>query len=601
MARSTKVVALVGVGFIGLILLAAVLAPVLAEHPPNTTTGLAFEEPSANHPLGTDDLGRDLWSQLLFGARISLAVGLIAAVIATVLGTFVALLAGYRGGVIDAVLMRIVDLVLSLPFLVLVLVLVTYFGRGLSVTIVLIAGVLWARPARLLRGQVLKVKEFEHVVAAEAMGASLWRILGRHILPRLTPLVSSQFVRAAAVAVIVQSGIAFLGLGDPSSVSWGATLSFANIASAILTDAWKWWILPPGLALTVLIVGFAFVGYAAEEWADPRLTSYGYQRGMRRTLPPHPAASVGDGESLAVRNLTVRYETEPPVLAATSVDLRTRTGRILGMVGESGSGKSTLAMAIAGLLSPPGRIVEGEVVLGDTDLRRLGRVGLTKLRGRRFAVVPQAAMSLLDPIITIRRQVAESALMTRSDGVEYAEELLSRVGIDPGRHGAYPHELSGGMRQRVVIAMAIANEPELLIADEPTTGLDVVTQRELLDLLDTLRTELKMDVLIISHDLRMVGSIADDLAIMYAGRIVEFGEADEVLLSPRHPYTELLLNAFPPVLGPRRPPVPIPGDPPDLSLVEPGCSFAPRCPKVMDVCRETVPQHVPVACHLVVR
>jgi len=599
MSRSTKVVALVGVGFIAIILFAAVFAPILSEHPPNTTTGLPFQEPSADHLLGTDDLGRDLWSQLLFGARISLGVGLIAAVIATAVGTVVALVAGYRGGTTDAVLMRIVDLVLSLPFLVLVLVLVTYFGRGLSVTIALIAGVLWARPARLLRGQVLKVKEFEHVVAAEAMGASLWRILGRHILPRLTPLVSSQFVRAAAVAVIVQSGIAFLGLGDPGSVSWGATLFFANNSGAILTDAWKWWILPPGFALTILIVGFAFIGYAAEEWADPRLTSYGYQRGLRRTLSPQPAAPAGEGESLVVRKLSVQYETEPPVLAATSVDLRTRTGRILGIVGESGSGKSTMAMAIAGLLAPPGRIVDGEVVLGDTDLRRLGRIGLTKLRGRRFAVVPQAAMSLLDPIITIRRQVAESALMTRSDGVEYASELLSRVGIAPDRHDAYPHELSGGMRQRVVIAMAIANQPELLIADEPTTGLDVVTQRELLDLLKTLRSELDMDILIISHDLRMVGNIADDLAIMYAGRIAEFGEAETVLRSPRHPYTELLLNAFPPVLGPRRPPVPIPGDPPDLSRLEAGCPFAPRCPKVFDACLETVPEYVPVACHLV--
>ncbi len=598
MSRSSKIVATIGIGFVGIILLAAVFAPILTEHPPNTTSGLAFESPSADHLLGTDDLGRDLWSQLLFGARISLSVGLAAAIIATVVGTVVALIAGYRGGTVDAVLMRVVDLVLSMPFLVLVLVLVTYFGRGLSVTIALIAGVLWARPARLLRGQVLKVKEFEHVVAAEAMGAGLWRILGLHILPRLTPLLSSQFVRAAAVAVIVQSGIAFLGLGDPSSVSWGATLSFANNASAILTDAWKWWILPPGIALTILIVGFAFIGYAAEEWADPRLTSYGYQRGVRRVLEEHPASPAGENESLVVRNLSVHYETEPPVHATTSVDLRTRSGRILGMVGESGSGKSTLAMAIAGLLAPPGRIVEGEVVLGDTDLRRLGRVGLTKLRGRRFAVVPQAAMSLLDPIITIRRQVAESALMTRRDGLEYASQLLSRVGIDPDRHDAYPHELSGGMRQRVVIAMAIANQPELLIADEPTTGLDVVTQRELLDLLDSLRSELEMDVLIISHDLRMVGSIADDLAIMYAGRIAELGEASAVLASPRHPYTELLLNAFPPVLGPRRPPVPIPGDPPDLSQIESGCPFAPRCPKVFETCLETVPEYVPVACHL---
>jgi len=182
------------------------------------------------------------------GARVSLTVGLSAAVIATVVGTTVALVAGYRGGLIDAVLMRITDLVLSLPFLVLVLVFATFFGRGTTVTIVLIAGVLWARPARLLRSQVLKVRELDHVVSAATMGATTPRILARHVLPRLAPLLSSQFVRAASVAVVVQSGVAFLGLGDPGRVSWGATLFFANNASAILTDAWRWWIVPPGVA-----------------------------------------------------------------------------------------------------------------------------------------------------------------------------------------------------------------------------------------------------------------------------------------------------------------------------------------------------------------
>lgn len=602
MQQSTQIVAWVGVACIAMVLAAAVFAPVLAEHPPNRTVDVGYLAPSFEHPLGTDDLGRDLWSQLLYGARVSLVVGLAAAIIAVTVGTTVALISGYRGGLIDAALMRTVDLVLSVPFLVLVLVLVSYFGRGLVVSIALIAGVLWARPARLLRGQVLKVKEFEHVVAAEAMGARLSRILGRHVLPRLVPLISSQFVRAAAVAVIVQSAIAFLGLGDPSTVSWGATLSFANNGNAILTDAWKWWVLPPGLALTVLIVGFAFIGYAFEEWADPRLDTFGRIAGTKRRLDPEPAEPTRPDQTLAVRDLSVVYETEPRAVRAVSgVDVVVRENRVIGLVGESGSGKSTLALSIMGLLTPPGRVISGQIVLRDTDLRRLGRVGLTNLRGRRFSLVPQAAMSLLDPIIPVHAQVVESARLgnTSRDAHRLATDMLTRVGIDPARHGAFPHELSGGMRQRIVIAMAVVNRPELLVADEPTSGLDVVTQREILGLLDELRNELGMDVMVITHDLRMIGSLADDIAIMYAGRIVEDGVVDEVFARPQHPYTQLLVAAFPSVKGERAPLRPIPGEPPDPTEMSPGCSFAPRCPVSIDICTIETPTQSPVACHLV--
>ena len=212
---ATLVLAVAGLLMLLLVLGAAVFADLLAAHPPDRSTGLPYEAPSADHLLGTDDLGRDLWSQLVYGARVSLWVGLVAAVVATVVGAAAALVAGWHRGWVDAVIMRVVDLTLSLPFLVLVLVLAAYFGRGLDVLIVLIAGVLWARPARLLRGQVLKIREFGHTEAAHAMGAGSTRIMTVHILWRLVPLLVSQFVRAAAVAVIVQSGVAFLGLGDP--------------------------------------------------------------------------------------------------------------------------------------------------------------------------------------------------------------------------------------------------------------------------------------------------------------------------------------------------------------------------------------------------
>lgn len=605
------------VGFVMLLTLfgAAVLADLLAVHPPDRASGPTFSRPSGDHLLGTDDLGRDLWAQLLHGARTTLAIGLGAAAFATVIGTVVALVAGWFGGWLDALLMRIVDLTLAVPFLVLILVLASYFGRGALVTAVLLTGVLWARPARLLRSQVLKLRHFGHVVAADVMGAATQRILRVHILRRLAPLLLSQFVRAAAVAVIVQSGVAFLGLGDPNRVSWGSTLFFANNGNAVLTDAWLWWIVPPGMALTLLVVGLAFVGLAAEEVIDPSITNHGWRPGVTRTLTDEPAATLEPGATFQVQKFSVSYDGTRVV---DDVDFVVRTGRVFGLVGESGSGKSSLILGLLGLLPPEGRVDGGSAVLagdhktgrdgdsndtgdgdsrrggdgGEVDLRRLGRAGLTKLRGRRVALVPQAAMSLLDPTMTILRQVQESAELTmgRNAAKTRANDLLARVGITDDRHLAFPHQLSGGQRQRVIIAMALTNDPQLLIADEPTTGLDLVTQTEILDLLDELRAEKDLDVLLISHDLPMIAARSDDLAIMYAGRIVEVGQTQQLLDEPAHPYTRMLTAAFPALDSESRRAKPIPGEPPAPGDVWPGCSFVQRCPVAEPVCSSSPPQ-----------
>ncbi len=649
---STKVLFVVGALMLALVVGAALFADFLAVHPPDRSSGRPYESPSSEHLLGTDDLGRDLWAQLVFGARVSLWVGIIAAVAATVLGTAVALLAGWHGGWVDAVTMRIVDLTLSLPFLVLVLVLAAYFGRGLDVLILLIAGVLWARPARLLRGQVLKIREYGHTEAAHAMGARSKRIMLVHILWRLAPLLMSQFVRAAAVAVIVQSGVAFLGLGDPGRTSWGSTLYFANNGSAILTDAWLWWIAPPGVALAVLIVGLGFVGFTLEEMADPQLGGHGWKPPARRRLAETSPAVCPPGVRLDIRCLDVEFNGARVV---REVDLSLSHGRVLGLVGESGSGKSTLGLAVPGLVPHPGRISADAVMLADVDLRRLGRRGLEQIRGRDIALVPQAAMSVLDPTMSVIRQVAESAALrseysgtdsgtpgsasrrVTTDGsrmgpeagwtpgsassqvtggggrsvftglstgkaLELASDLLGEVGLPVEQHRAFPHQLSGGQRQRVVIAMAVANRPRLLIADEPTTGLDVVTQEVILDLLDGLRQRLGFDLWLISHDLPLVASRADDLIVLYGGRVVESGPAQQVVSRPRHPYTAMLLAAFPSLRADMPDLKPVAGEVPDPRDLPAGCAFAPRCPHRHGDCDSVVPAlrsvaGVKVACH----
>jgi peptide/nickel transport system permease protein len=572
----------------------AVFAPLIANHPPTGTTGRPFAPPGASHLLGTDDTGQDLFAQLLFGARSSLLIATLAAALAIGVGFTVALLAGYYRGGIESALMRLVDLMLAFPFFVLVIVLAAFFGRGLLTTTLVIAAVIWARPARVLRSQVIKIRELDHVVAARAMGLPGLRIIGRHLLPRVAPLAAAQFVRAANVAVMIEASLAFLGLGDPGRISWGTTLYFAQARNAVLTDAWVWWILPPGLALTVAIIGFAFVGFAIEEWADPRLSTAAVRRLPRRRRSPAACPAPPPGAPvLEVRDLHVTYTTASgPVRAVDGVSLEVSRGRVVGVVGESGSGKTTLAMAVLGLLRGSGRVTAGSVTLNGRDLGLPRRGRIAGARGREVALVPQNAMNVLDPAYTVLAQVVEACLLTRerAAAVSRAHELLELVGIAPARHKAFPHELSGGMRQRAVIAMALANEPSLLICDEPITGLDVVTQARILRLLLQLRERFGVAILVISHDVPVLSRITDELAVMYGGRIVEAGPTGPVTADPSHPYTRLLLGSFPSLRGPRRPLASVRvDDAVDASESLEGCRFRPRCPVALDRCSTSEP------------
>lgn len=528
-----------GVVLLAVPALAAAFAPVVARHSPSRPSGLPLRRPSGAHPLGTDDLGIDIFSQLVHGARISLAVGVGAAVLALAIGLLVALVAGWRRGWVEAVLMRLTDVTLAFPFLPLVLVLAAFFGRGLVTTAVVIAAVSWARPARVLWAQVLKVREYQHVQASRAMGASGTRVVGRHILTRLTPLASAQFVRVANAAIISEAALAFLGLGDPNQSSWGIMLANASSNNALLTGAWKWWMLPAGLALTVVVLGFAFTGYAFEERADPRLAVSGgplrYLTGRRR--PPAPLApATSDGPILDVADLDIAYEQGGPrVVRGVSFDVP--RGSVTALVGESGSGKSTIVMGLLGLL-PGNAVVRGTAAFEGQKLLR--GAGPPRLRGRRIGLVTQAAMNALNPAYTVHAQVTEAAALTMPTDAarRRATELLGDVGLPAPAHGAYPHELSGGMRQRVVIAMALANSPDLLIADEPTTGLDLVTQASILRLLGDLKERLGLTVLVITHDVQMVLRIADELVVLQDGAVVERGTESTLVAD----YSRRLLN-----------------------------------------------------------
>ncbi|MBO3748677.1 ABC transporter ATP-binding protein [Streptosporangiaceae bacterium NEAU-GS5] len=306
---------------------------------------------------------------------------------------------------------------------------------------------------------------------------------------------------------------------------------------------------------------------------------------------------------LEVENLSVSYGTA--VHAVRDVSLSLERGEVLGIAGESGCGKSTLAYAITRLLRPPARITAGRVVFGgDTDVLALDGEELRAFRWRRIAMVFQSAMNALNPVISVRRQLADVLIthepsMTGKEREERCAELLDLVGIDRRRLSAYPHELSGGMRQRVLIAMAMALNPDVVILDEPTTALDVIVQRDILEEIDRLREMFGFAVVFITHDLSLLLEISDRLAIMYGGRIVERGTARELLTRPRHPYTQGLLRSFPSLRGERRELRGLPGSPPDLADLSPGCPFAPRCPKAYEPCWEITPllDETGVACY----
>ncbi|WP_437961498.1 ABC transporter ATP-binding protein [Sorangium sp. So ce119] len=297
-----------------------------------------------------------------------------------------------------------------------------------------------------------------------------------------------------------------------------------------------------------------------------------------------------------------------PVCAVDNVSFDIAPGEVLGLAGESGSGKSTVAMAIMRLLRPPAIITGGRVLFAGQDVLSMNEEQLRAFRWRKMALVFQSAMTALNPVLTIGEQIADPIIahdgVTKAQAMERAAALLKLVNIDPSRLTSYPHQLSGGMRQRVVIAIAMALKPPFLIMDEPTTALDVVVQREILQQIAELKERLGFSILFITHDLSLIAEFSTRIAILYAGKLAETARAKDLFSDPKHPYTQGLLGSFPSVRGPRRRLQGIPGSPPDMRNPPPGCRFHPRCPQAFATCqhelpvlREIAPEHRG-ACHL---
>jgi peptide/nickel transport system permease protein len=594
--RLARPLFLVPASFLLVVLLCALFSGWIAPHDPFAPhIRQRLAPPGAVYWLGTDDLGRDVLSRLVYGARTALLASVESVGLGLLVGVSAGLVAGYAGGWTDRIAMRIADVLQSIPAILLALALISVLGKGL-VNAMLAVGVIFSITfLRITRAVVLAERERLYVDAARVLGLRPASILLVQILPNVAAPLVVQASISLGTALLIEAMLSFLGVGaDSAQVSWGAMLETARQFQAEQP------LLPlmPGLAITLTVLAFNLLGDALREALLPH--------GPVSAAPPadvRAASRAGGaperpapGVLLEVRDLTVRTRSlDQPAELLSSVSLSIRKGEVLGLVGESGSGKSMTAAAILGLLPRGVEVASGHVFFGQTELTAMAQDDLRQVRGARIGMVFQDPVGALSPVHTIGQQLADAILahddVSRSQARERAADLLQLVGVPDARRRLddYPHQFSGGMAQRVVIAGALACNPELLVADEPTTALDVTIQAQVLDLLADLRQRLGMSVLLITHDLGVVADMCDRVCVMYAGQVVEHGEVAQVLTAPRHPYTRAVLDAMPGGGGAARRLAAIPGRVPPAWAWPRACRFHPRCAHAGEACSAVEP------------
>jgi ABC-type dipeptide/oligopeptide/nickel transport system ATPase component/ABC-type dipeptide/oligopeptide/nickel transport system permease subunit len=539
--------------------LASFLAPVLATHDPNYNDLQAvLAGPSAEHFLGTDSLGRDVFSRLLFASQVTLAAAALAAFVAIAIGVPAGITAGYFGGWFDGSANWVTNMLMSLPGIIVLLAVRAATGPSVWISM-LVFGVLLAPSFyRLTRTAVKSVRNELYVDAARVSGLSDVRIMSRHIFSVVRAPIIIQTANVAGVAIAIQSGLEFLGLGDPLVPTWGVMLSdaFRNVYLTPLLLLW------PALAIAITTVCLAILGNALRDSLEdgqktPRRSKRPASAAPFRApvlIPTETAINAVNDHLLDVVDLRIGY---PQAGGATKtvvqgVSLHVDRGEVLGIVGESGSGKSQTAFAVLGLLPETAEILGGSITIGSSrtvtpGARSVNQARIASLRGKGIAYIPQEPMSNLDPAFTIGYQLVRPMVkvlhISKAEATAKALDLLATVGIvNPQRtFDAYPHEISGGMAQRVLIAGAVSCEPDLLIADEPTTALDVTVQAEVLDLLRDLQKRLGMGMIIVTHNFGVVSDICDRVVVMKDGTLVEGGDVRTILRDPKHEYTRQLL------------------------------------------------------------
>jgi ABC-type dipeptide/oligopeptide/nickel transport system ATPase component/ABC-type dipeptide/oligopeptide/nickel transport system permease subunit len=562
---------LISIVVLGIVALGAIFAPLLTHSDPNLASlQKIMLPPSGAHPFGTDAAGRDVLARLLYGTRFSILGALLGAGVAALIGVTTGLLAGYFRRFFETVSGWLVNVLMALPAIVVLLAARAVLGPSLWLAMT-VFGVLLA-PAfyRLVYAAVVGVRDELFVDAARVSGVGDVSIIGRHILSVVRAPIIIQAATVTSIAIAIQAGLDFLGLGDPSVPTWGNMLNdaFAKMYQTPLLLVW------PSTAIAVTSVALALFANTLRDELErsggrkaPRAKRSAAAAAAAGAVAAAGAAPLPSGsetivhddpdaaivaELLRIDSLVVGYGQADGSLKTVveGVSLSLRKGEVHGLIGESGSGKTQTAWSILRLLPEGGRIVAGSIQFDGVDLADIDETAMRKLRGKRIAYIPQEPMSNLDPSFTVGSQLVEPMRavlgLSHADARRRALELLAQVGIpNPERtYAAYPHEVSGGMAQRVLIAGAISCSPDLVIADEPTTALDVTVQAEILDLLRQLQADLGLSVLIVTHNFGVVADLCDRVSVMQSGRIVETGPVRSIFSDPRHPYTRSLFDSI---------------------------------------------------------
>ena len=549
------------IGIILAFVLFGVIAPELSPWDPSepdvySVMGL----PDANHWFGTDSAGRDVFTRLAFATRFSMATALVAVVVALVIGMVAGLIAGYFGGWFDSISSWSTSIIMALPGLVVLLAAIAVIGPSMWWAMAIFGVLMSPAYFRLVYTTVRGVRNELYVDAARVSGLSDIRIISRHILGVVRAPIIIQTAIVASIAIAIQSGIEFLGLGDKNTPSWGAMLNdaFNNLFVSPVLLIWP--------SVTIAAVSIALVIFANTvrdelERTGPKPKKITSLKSAAQTKADtdavdaivHPdAARDKKTPILSVSNLAVGYSDGQGGIKQVvhNVNLTVNKGEVVGLIGESGSGKTQTAFSVLGLLPAGGRVVAGSIVFEGEELTKATGKSYDKIRGGRISYIPQEPMSNLDPSFTIGSQLVEPMMkvlgMSRRTATTRAIGLLERVGIPSPTTTMkkYPHEISGGQAQRVLIAGAVSCNPDLIIADEPTTALDVTVQAEVLDLLRELQKETNTALLLVTHNFGVVADLCDYINVMQNGRIVEAGGVVEIFKKAKHPYTQSLLDSI---------------------------------------------------------
>ena len=582
-----------------IVLLISWLAPeLLATHDPfqqDVSLQRLFEGPSGDHWLGTDGLGRDHYSRVIFGAGFAFRSVLIAMTIAVCIGVPVGLFAGWRGGRIDRAIIWVNDVFFSLPIILLAMAVIIVLSPSLTNAMIGVGIAMATRFVRLTRGVTLAEKEELYVDAARITGISVPRILARYIAPNLLSSLIVQVAIISGAVILIGATLSFLGIGasldDPD---WGVML---NRARPDFRREGIWQIVPSGGALVLTVLSFNLLGDAIRDSLGRDASSNALTITKRAAVAPAETPHLDHGDVvLSVRDMDVEF---PSANGASEilngVSFEVRAGETLGVVGESGSGKSMTMLSALGLTPAPGRMTRGSVKFADQDVTNLTERDWQTLRGKEIGVIFQEPIAVLNPAMKVGAQIMEPLRihlgMSKAEARKRAAELLAEVRVpDPERRlDQYPHEFSGGMAQRVGIAMALACEPKLLIADEPSTALDVTVQGQILDLLAEIQANRRMAIILITHDLGVIAEAADRVLVMYGGQVMETGVVEDIFFRPKHPYTKALLDTMPQNHVGDGALAVIAGIVPQPNAWPSGCRFAPRCTHAVEACASAIP------------